>query len=174
MTWIHTEWGFLIIFSMQWFASFISNLSVKFNTVLFAFNQMLEVAKSFLQNILAVSILRWLPVKEGEYIVKVIFKAIGKLSTFSPCRIQISMPWLGSLFHILASLLPNIFSQMTHCYLKYKVTSISFIIIQSFSFSPPLLYTAFLCLQSHLILVVTGTPKLCTFFDSSPAFIYYT
>lgn len=41
---------------------------------------MLEVAKSFLQNILIVSILRWIPVKGKEYVVKVIFKAIGKLS----------------------------------------------------------------------------------------------
>lgn len=41
---------------------------------------MLEVAKSFLQNILIVSILRWIPVKGKGYVVKVIFKAIGKLS----------------------------------------------------------------------------------------------
>lgn len=38
------------------------------------------MAKSFLQNILIVAILRWIPVKGKGYVIKVIFKAVGKLS----------------------------------------------------------------------------------------------
>lgn len=72
---------------------------------------MLEVAKSFLQNILIVSILRWIPVKGKRYVVKVIFKAVGKLSAniFTVRDID-RYALLASLVRLLASLLTDIFN----------------------------------------------------------------
>lgn len=71
---------------------------------------MLEVAKSFLQNILIVSI-RWIPVKGKGYVVKVIFKAVGKLSAniFTVRDID-RYALLASLVRLLASLLTDIFN----------------------------------------------------------------
>lgn len=130
------------------------------------------MAKSFLQNILTVSILRWIPVKGKGYVLKVIFKAISKLSTnIFTMRDTDPYALLASLFHLLASLWPTCLVRCPTVTLNTICLQLIALFLQSFSFSPPFVCTAFLCLQSHFVLLIIGTQGLWTFWLF---WIYYT